>query len=31
VKEYRDAPDEWELLDDQSEGYFIVLRRRRGS
>jgi hypothetical protein len=31
VTEYRDAPDQWELLDDQSGGYFIVLRRRLAS
>jgi hypothetical protein len=29
VPEYRDHPEEWELLPDQTEGYFIVLRRRR--
>jgi uncharacterized membrane protein len=28
VKEYRDAPHEWELLNDGTEGYFIVLKRR---
>ncbi len=28
VKEYRKAPDQWELLDDRTEGYFIVLKRR---
>lgn len=28
VPEYRDHPDEWELLPDQTDGYFIVLRRR---
>ncbi|HTI49451.1 MAG TPA: DUF2079 domain-containing protein [Planctomycetaceae bacterium] len=27
VKEYRDHPEEWELLPDQTDGYFIVLRR----
>ena len=31
VKEYRDAPDQWELLEDRSGGYYIVLKRRRGS
>ena len=29
VPEYRDHPDEWELLPDETEGFFIVLRRRR--
>jgi hypothetical protein len=29
VKEYRDHPEEWELLDDRTGGYFIVLKRRR--
>lgn len=29
VPEYRDHPDDWELLPDQTEGFFIVLRRRR--
>jgi uncharacterized membrane protein len=28
VKEFRDHPDEWELLEDHTEGYFIVLKRR---
>jgi uncharacterized membrane protein len=28
VKEFRDHPDEWELLEDNTGGYFIVLRRR---
>jgi hypothetical protein len=28
LKEYRDAPEQWELLDDQTGGYFIVLKRR---
>ena len=28
VPEYRDHPDLWELLPDQTEGFFIVLRRR---
>ena len=30
VKEYHDAPDQWELLDDPSGGYFVVLKRRTG-
>jgi hypothetical protein len=30
VPEYRDHPDEWELLPDRTDGYFIVLKRRRG-
>jgi hypothetical protein len=30
VPEYRDHPDEWELLPDKTDGYFIVLKRRRG-
>ena len=29
VKEYRDQPHEWELLPDQTEGLFIVLKRRK--
>jgi len=29
VKELRDSPDAWELLEDRTGGYFIVLRRRR--
>jgi uncharacterized membrane protein len=28
VKEFRDHPNEWELLDDRTDGYFIVLKRR---
>lgn len=28
IKEYREHPDEWELLDDHTDGYFIVLKRR---
>lgn len=28
VKEYRDHPEDWELLPDQTDGYFIILRRR---
>jgi len=29
VPEYRDHPDQWELLPDRTEGYFIVLKRKR--
>lgn len=28
VRELRETPDEWELLPDETGGYFIVLRRR---
>ena len=28
IPEYRDHPDQWVLLPDQTEGYFIVLKRR---
>ena len=28
IKEYRDHPEEWELLEDHTDGYFIVLKRR---
>jgi uncharacterized membrane protein len=28
VTEYRDHPDQWELLPDQTDGYFIVLKRK---
>ena len=28
ILEYRDHPDQWELLPDETEGFFIVLRRR---
>jgi len=28
VPEYKQHPDEWELLPDESDGHFIVLRRR---
>lgn len=28
IKEYRNEPEQWELLDDQTQGYFIVLKRR---
>ena len=29
ITEYKDNPDEWELLPDCSDGYFIVLKRRK--
>jgi uncharacterized membrane protein len=29
IKEYREHPQEWELLPDTTEGFFIVLKRRR--
>lgn len=29
VRELREEPAKWELLDDRSNGYFIVLKRRR--
>jgi uncharacterized membrane protein len=29
VPEYRDHPDQWELLPDTTEGYFIVLKRKQ--
>ena len=28
VPEYRDHPDQWELLPDNTDGYFIVLKRK---
>jgi hypothetical protein len=28
VPEYRDHPDQWELLPDTTDGYFIVLKRK---
>ncbi|AMV16291.1 DUF2079 domain-containing protein [Planctomyces sp. SH-PL14] len=28
VRELKDAPDEWELLPDTTDGYFIVLRKK---
>ena len=28
VKEFRDHPEQWELLEDQTGGYFIVLKRK---
>lgn len=31
IPEYRDHPDEWELLPDETEGYFIVLKRKSSS
>jgi uncharacterized membrane protein len=29
IPEYRDHPEQWELLPDQTEGYFIILKRKR--
>jgi uncharacterized membrane protein len=29
VREYREHPDQWELLPDTTDGYFIVLKRKR--
>lgn len=29
VRELKTEPDKWELLDDKTDGYFIVLKRRR--
>jgi uncharacterized membrane protein len=29
VREYREHPDQWELLPDTTDGYFIVLKRRQ--
>ena len=29
IPEYRDHPDQWELLPDRTEGYFIVLKRKK--
>lgn len=29
VKEYRDHPDDWELLPDETHGCFIILKRRQ--
>ena len=29
IPEYRDHPEQWELLPDQTDGFFIVLKRRR--
>ncbi len=31
IPEYRDHPDDWEVMPDQTEGYFIVLRRKNSS
>ena len=31
VRELRQHPDDWELLPDETNGYFIVLKRRTGS
>jgi uncharacterized membrane protein len=28
IPEYRDHPEDWELLPDKTEGYFIILKRR---
>ncbi len=28
IPEYRDHPDQWELLPDTTDGYFIVLKRK---
>ncbi|MFK7777585.1 MAG: DUF2079 domain-containing protein [Gimesia sp.] len=28
VPEYRDHPDQWELIPDQTNGYFIILKRK---
>ena len=28
IPEFRDRPDQWELLPDETEGFFIILRRR---
>lgn len=29
VRELQEEPDKWELLDDRTDGYYIVLKRRR--
>jgi uncharacterized membrane protein len=29
VREYREHPEQWELLPDNTDGYFIVLKRKR--
>ena len=29
IKEFRDHPEQWELLPDNTEGFFIVLKRKR--
>ncbi len=31
VPEYRDHPDQWELLPDNTDGYFIVLKRKHSA
>lgn len=31
IPEYRDHPDQWELVPDRTDGYFIILKRRRGT
>jgi uncharacterized membrane protein len=31
VREYREHPDQWELLPDKTEGYFIILKRKRSA
>lgn len=31
VPEYRDHPDQWELLPDATEGFFIVLKRKQAA
>ena len=31
ISEYREHPDEWELLPDKTDGYFIVLKRKQSS
>ncbi len=31
VREYREHPDQWELLPDTTDGYFIVLKRKRST
>ena len=28
ISEYRDHPEEWELLPDETDGYFIILKRK---
>jgi len=28
IREYREHPDQWELLPDTTDGYFIVLKRK---
>ncbi|MDA1017963.1 MAG: DUF2079 domain-containing protein, partial [Planctomycetota bacterium] len=31
IAEYRDHPEDWEVLPDNTDGYFIVLRRRKAA